>query len=147
MQKPENKRQGIKGGWRDDSLDDLEFSLIKDLSDSRKKKKAEEENAEDSFCKSLAAELKQMPLYERLNTKNEIRGIVFKYQMSLLARQPSFSLQTERLSQTMQSNSVPLGYSNINYPSALSDMLPSTPIQRPWRESATIAQLVTLMNS
>ena len=40
----------------------------------------------------------------------------------------------------MQDNSVPLSCANINYPSALLDMLPSTPIQRPWRESATYAQ-------
>ena len=36
-----------------------------------------------------------MPLYKRLNEKNDIRGIAFKYQISALARQPSFSLQTE----------------------------------------------------
>ena len=39
VQKSENKRQGIKGARRDDLLDEMEFSLIKDLSDSRKKKK------------------------------------------------------------------------------------------------------------
>ena len=47
----------------------MEFSLIKDLSDSRKKRKVKEENAEDLFCKSLAADLKELPLYERLNAK------------------------------------------------------------------------------
>ena len=67
----------------------MELSPTNDLSDSRKKRKTEEENVEDLFCKSLAADLKEMPLYERLNAKNEIRGIVFKYQMSVLARQSS----------------------------------------------------------
>ena len=87
-QKSENKWQGIKGARRNDLLDDMEFSLINELSDSRKRK-TEEENAEDLLCRSLAADLKEMPLYERLNAKNEIRGIVFKYQMSVLARQSS----------------------------------------------------------
>ena len=118
----------------------MEFSLIKELSDSRKKGKAEKENTEDLFCKSLAADLKEMPLYEKLSVKNEIRGIVFKYQMSLLVRQSSSSFQTERLSQTIQGNSVPLGCPNINYPSGLSFMPPSSSIQRPWRDSATNAQ-------
>ena len=101
VQNSENKRQENKGARRDDLLDDMEFCLIKDLSDSRKKKKAKEANAEDLFCKFLAADLKEMPLYERLNAKNEIKGIAFRYQMSLLARQQSSSLQTERLSQTI----------------------------------------------
>ena len=64
-QKSGNKRQGIKGARRDDLLDDMEFPLIKDLSDSRKKRKAEEETAKDLFCKYLAADLKEMSLYER----------------------------------------------------------------------------------
>ena len=63
--------------------------------------------------------------------KNEIAGIVFKYQFSLLARQPYASFKTERLGQTMQVNSVPLGCANFNYPSALSDMPPSRLLQRP----------------
>ena len=69
-----------------------------------------------------------------------MRGIAFKNQMSLLARQPSSSLQTERLGQTVQGNSVSLRCTNINYESALSDMPPSTPIQRSWRKNATNAK-------
>lgn len=74
----------------------MEFPLIKNLSDSRKKGKAEEENTEDLFCKSLAVDVKKMPLYEKLSVKNEIRGIALKYQMSLLVGQASSSLQTEK---------------------------------------------------
>ena len=114
------------------------FPLLKTLLTPERKKKAEKGNAEDLFCKSLAPHLKEMALYERLNAKNEIRGFLFKYQMLLLARQPSPSLQRERLSQTMQGNSVPLDCSNINYLSALSDMPPSTPIQR--KENTTNEQ-------
>ena len=39
VQNSENKRQGNKGARRDDLLNDMEFCLIKDLSDPRKKKK------------------------------------------------------------------------------------------------------------
>ena len=91
--------------------------------------RAEEGNAKDLLCKSFVAEIKDMPLYERLNTKNEMRGIVFKCQMSLLDRRPSPSLQTEKLTQTMPGNSVPLGRSNINYPSALPDTSPTSSIR------------------
>ena len=109
----------------------MEFPLIKNFSDSRKKGKAEEENIEDLFCKFLAADLKKMPLYEKLSVKNEIRGIAFKYQMSLLVGQASSSLQTEKWSQTIQDNSVPLGCPKINNPSALPSMPPSSSIQSP----------------
>ena len=60
--------------------------------------------------------------------------------MSLFTRQPTSSLQTERLNQTMHGNSVPLISTNVNYQSAPSDVPPSKPIQRPWRENATNAQ-------
>ena len=40
----------------------------------------------------------------------------------------------------MQDNSVPLGYANINYQSATSDMPSSTPIQGPSSKSATKTQ-------
>ena len=51
VQKPENKRQRIKEAPRKDLLDGMEFSLIKDLCDCRKKK-TEEENAEYLFSKT-----------------------------------------------------------------------------------------------
>lgn len=85
VQKSGNKWQSTKRARRNKLLDDTECSLT----DSRKKRKTDEENADNLFCKSLAADLKEMPLYERLNAKNEIRSIVFKYQMSVLAGQSS----------------------------------------------------------
>ena len=60
--------------------------------------------------------------------------------MSLLVGKPSSFLQTERLSQTIQGNSVPLECPNINNPIVLSFMPPSSSIQRPWRESTTNVQ-------
>lgn len=77
--------QSTKRARRNKLLENTECSLT----DSRKKRKTDEENADNLFCKSLAADLKEMPLYERLNAKNEIRSIVFKYQMSVLAGQSS----------------------------------------------------------
>ena len=85
----------------------------------------------------MPADLKEVPLYEKLNAKTEIRGIRFKYQMSLLARQPSSSSQTERL---MLDNLVPLRCANINYQSFVLDKPASAPIQRSWRKSAAITQ-------
>ena len=75
MQKSENKQRGFKGTRRDDLLGDIELSSINELSDSRKKANIEKENTEDLFCKCLASDLKEMSLYERLNAKNEMRGI------------------------------------------------------------------------
>ena len=49
--------------------------------------------------------------------------------MSLLDRRPSPSSQTEKLTQTMQGNSVPLGCSNINYSCALRDTPPTSSIR------------------
>ena len=95
------------------------FPLIKTILIQEKKRKAEEENTEDSFCKSLATDLKEIPLYERVNAKKRNKRDCF--QMSLLTRELSSSLQTGKLSQTMQGNSVPLGCSSIYYLSALSD--------------------------
>ena len=77
IQRSENKPQGIKRVQRNELLGDMEFSLIKNLSDSKKKRKTEEENADNLFCKSLAAGLKEIPLYERLNTKRLTRRVVF----------------------------------------------------------------------
>ena len=93
----------------------------------------------------MATELKEIPLYERVNAKKRNKSDCF--QMSLLTRELSSSSQTEKLSQTMQGNSVPLGCSSIYYPSALSDTT-ITSIQKPWRESETNSQGgVTLVNS
>lgn len=63
MQKIENKRQGVEGAQRDDLLEDIEFSLINGSSDFRKKRKATKENGEDLFCKSMAADMKEIPIY------------------------------------------------------------------------------------
>ena len=49
MENSENKQRGSNGTRRDDLLDDIELSFIKELSDSRKKGNVEKENTEDLF--------------------------------------------------------------------------------------------------
>ena len=91
--KPNNKtkkkpRSEIKGSARENLLEDMEFSLIKNLNERvSKKRKTGEETKEDLFCKSIAADLKDLPPYERCIAKNEIRNIMFKLQMSAMTKQ------------------------------------------------------------
>ena len=63
VQKIENKRQGVEEAQRNDLFEDIEFSLINGSSDFRKKRKATKENGEDLFCKSMAADMKEIPIY------------------------------------------------------------------------------------
>ena len=112
------KRPVIKGTAKENLIDDMELSLIKDLNDSRKKKrKIEDENKEELYCKSLAADLKDLPPFERLNAKKEIRDVVHKYQMAVMYKQQPSCFPTNRTSQPTPANffqySVPIN----NYPS------------------------------
>lgn len=50
-------------------------------------RKLEKESNDDLFCKALAADLKDLPAYENCVAKNEIRSVVFKYQMAVMKRQ------------------------------------------------------------
>ena len=83
----------IKGSARENLLEDMEFSLIKNLnekvSEKKKAKDQDRETTEDLFCKLLAADLKMLPVYERFIARNEIRGVMFKLQMSVLKKQQS----------------------------------------------------------
>ena len=85
------QRPGIKGSVRENLLEDMEFSLIKNLnervSNKRKAEETKEESKEDLFCRSLAADLKDLPCYERCLARNEIRNVIFKYQMSVMNKQ------------------------------------------------------------
>ena len=54
VQKSENKWQRIKGARTGDLLDDMAFSLNKDLCDCKKKKKSQGKKYRRLFCKSLA---------------------------------------------------------------------------------------------
>ena len=107
------KRAGIKGSARESLMEDMEFSLIRTLQDkvSNKRKADEdtikEESNEDLFCKSLAADLKELPPYEKCIAKNEIRNIFCKYQMSAMNKQQNQQviLQTPVQAERVQQNS------------------------------------------
>ena len=58
--------------------------------------KKEEKYTEELFCSSLAAELKQLPKYERYMAKNELQNVIFKYQLMVLNRQHQVPNYTER---------------------------------------------------
>ena len=59
-------------------------------------RKKDEKSAEELFCCSLAAELKELLEYERCMAKNELRNVIFKYQMMVLNRQNQVPNYTER---------------------------------------------------
>ena len=84
-------RPEIKGSARENLLEDMEFSVIKNLSENVSKKRKTvnsiEETKEDLFCKAISADLKDLPPYERCIAKNEIRNIMFKFQMSVMTKQ------------------------------------------------------------
>ena len=98
----------IKGSARENLLEDKEFSLIKNLnekvSEKKKAKDQDHETTEDLFCKLLAADLKMLPVYERFIARNEIRGVMFKLQMSVLKKQ---QIQTNPPNQTYFNQNVP----------------------------------------
>lgn len=120
------KRQpmGIKGSARENLLEDMEFSLIKDLNEkvSKKGKAEDHETTEDLFCKSLAADLKMLPVYERFIARNEIRGVMFKLQMSVLTKQQN--LTTNPSNQT---------YFNQNF------VTPQAPLTGTWPGHSTMS--------
>ncbi len=71
---------------------DAEYSMMISLKESidernrlQREKQVEIPNCtEDLFCQQLAMELKAMPSYQRCVAKQEIRNVIFKYQMQLL---------------------------------------------------------------
>ena len=84
------KRPGIKGAAKENLLEEMEFSLISKINDrlSGKRKAAEnDDDNEDIFCKSLALDLKELPLYERCIAKQEMRNVIFKHQMSVMNKE------------------------------------------------------------
>ena len=136
MKSAKKKRPVIKGKAKENLIDGMELSLIKDLNDSRKK--IENENKEELYCKSLATDLKILPPFERLNIKKEIRDVAHKYQMVLMYKQQPFCFLTNRTIQPTPSNifqySVPIN----NYPSV--SLASPTPTPRKWEDNETDLQ-------
>lgn len=59
-------------------MDEIENDIVKEREQRTKKS----EDAEDTFCASLASELRQFSQEERCLIKHEINNIIFRYQMS-----------------------------------------------------------------
>ncbi len=72
---------------KDAYIDEMELSVLKsiknDICEKNKAKLVEkEDDAEDCFAKSIAHDLRGLGQREKCMAKNEIRNIIFKYQMS-----------------------------------------------------------------
>ena len=78
------------------------FALItllqEDIAETRWKQveKKEEKSAEELFCSSFAAKLKELPEYERCMANNELQNVIFQYQMMVLKRQCQVLNYTEK---------------------------------------------------
>lgn len=49
-------------------------------------KKRKVDNAEDRFVATVADDLRELPQLERIMAKNEIKNVLFKYQMQALEK-------------------------------------------------------------
>lgn len=131
------KRTGVRGAARDALLDDLEFSLINKMNnhmDKREKRRVTKDHKSDDneevFCKSLALDLKELPLYEKYLAKQEMRNVIFKYQMAVMSKNhPSVSpVQHPFLNQpTSYNQSLSSFQSENNYPASGSSNFSSPP--------------------
>lgn len=94
--KPKKGKKRIQGAAKDTLLEEMEFSLISKMNarmSEREKRQREGKNnkkeldSEDVFCQGLAMDLKQLPMYERCMAKNEMRNVLYKYQIAHMERQ------------------------------------------------------------
>ena len=87
-----NMRKRVHDTARDSSLEDFDSPLMNTQMNERFKRRAEEGTSsrhldgEDIFCQALALDLKQLPFYERCMAKNELRNVIFKYQMTMMEK-------------------------------------------------------------
>ena len=85
------KRPQTSQSSKDAHMNEMEFSLMNSLRETiaerRKQASQKEDDADDLFCKALASELKELPNMAKCMAKNEIRNVIFKYQMSVMRNQ------------------------------------------------------------
>ena len=123
------KRPPMNQSAKDAYMNDMEFSLINSLretiSDRQKQASQKEDHVDDLFCKALASELKELPNMAKCMAKNEIRKVVFKYQMSVMRNQndcyPPFQVAqpqqvNRRLSSSQMSDSPASLRSDVSSP-------------------------------
>ena len=95
----------------------MEFSICSDMRDMVKLRNEKsrpvlkQENEEELFGRTLAFELKQLPQYEKMMAKHELRSVMFKYQMMAI--------------QKNMGNEIHSAQSNVNYTNFVSP--PATP--------------------
>ena len=67
-------------------MDNMEMSLIRDLRTQASQPVHLDDN-EDLFGRSISADLRDLPHFERMMAKNEIRNVLLKYQVSAYNKQ------------------------------------------------------------
>ena len=85
----EKKRQRVNQSPRETYGDEMRFPITARANDTLSEKRGKTEKGDDAdelFCKTLAFELKELPAMAKCMAKNEIRNVLFKYQMSVLTR-------------------------------------------------------------
>ena len=102
---------------RSSLLKEIEFSICSDIRDMVKLRNDislsvfKEESKEDLFGRILTFELKQLPQFEKLMAKHELRSVMFKYQMMAIQKNIRNEIHSPQ--------------SNVNYTNFVST--PSTP--------------------
>ena len=83
----DNRKRKLNESSKSALLENMEFSICSDIRDMVKLRNEksrpvlEEESEEELFGRTLAFELKQLPQYEKVMAKHELRSVMFKYQM------------------------------------------------------------------
>ncbi|XP_066936946.1 uncharacterized protein [Clytia hemisphaerica] len=54
---------------------------------NKRKLDSPQQDKDEIFCKGLVLDLKELPLYERLHAKQEMRNVLFKYQIAVMEKQ------------------------------------------------------------
>ena len=69
----------------DREMDQQKFSFLKNINERMSENKRRKiEDAEDRFVSTVADELRELPKMERFLAKNEIRNVLFRYQMQVI---------------------------------------------------------------
>ena len=111
----ENRKRKLTESSRSALLEDMEFSVCSDIRDMVKLRNEKswpvlkEESEEELFDRTLAFELKQLPQYEKVMAKHELRSVMFKCQMMAI--------------QKNMGNEIHSPQSNVNYANFVSPPL------------------------
>ena len=113
----DNRKHKLNESSRSSLLKEIEFSICSDIRDMVKLRNDislsvfKEESKEDLFGRILTFELRQLPQFEKLMAKHELRSVMFKYQMMAIQKNIRNEIHSPQ--------------SNVNYTNFVST--PSTP--------------------